>query len=80
MLDGVAGLPIDMSRKKETKTLAWNLTFVFYCIKVRKDFLLIPTYIRNSLQANGVELTGFFTVKALNYKNDSKQIEWEKFL
>jgi hypothetical protein len=24
-----------------------------------------------------VELTGFCTVKALNYKNDSKEIEWD---
>ena len=24
-----------------------------------------------------MELTGFCTVKALNYKNDSKQIEWD---
>jgi hypothetical protein len=29
------------------------------------------------LQANPVELTGFCTVKALNYTNDSKQIEWD---
>ena len=29
------------------------------------------------LQANRVELTGFCTVKALKYKNYSKQIEWD---
>ena len=25
--------------------VVWNLTFVFYCIKVREDFLPIPTYV-----------------------------------
>ena len=27
--------------------VVWNLTFVFYCIKVREDFLPIPTYAQN---------------------------------
>jgi hypothetical protein len=31
----------------------------------------------SDLKKNRVELAGFCTVKALNYKNDSKQIEWD---
>ena len=29
--------------------LVWNMTFVFYCIKVRENFLPISTYVQNLL-------------------------------
>jgi hypothetical protein len=37
----------DARQRDEAADLVWNRTFVFYCIKVREDFLPIPSYSQN---------------------------------
>ena len=63
--------------------VVWNMTFVFYCIKVREDFLPILTYAQNWLQANWVGKVplNYWSWLLIGQKlrgnmSDSKQIEW----
>jgi hypothetical protein len=63
--------------------LVWNLTFVFYRINVREDFLPLPTYAHNCLEANRVEKVSLkywswllIGQKLKENMSDFKQIEW----
>ena len=40
--------------RPELYGVVWNLTFLFTYIKVRENFLPIPTYAKNYLQVNRV--------------------------
>ena len=68
------------------RILVWNLTFVFYCIKVRENFLPIPTYAKNWLSVNRVGKVplNYWSwlligqkLRGKNFSNDWKQIEWD---